>query len=213
MFKTRAAFRCKDPRMEPTQCIIEKVITLDGPRYDEFASKMHLRYDFIRDNTALMHCDKNNVYHCLLIVGENREDGILIQSEGANYARYTALMPHASNIITAQKGGEALAKLNRALIGSVDKIVHEALIGPPNESRAFVDIFDLEDKCGLNLAYNTSLINTICGMLDERPEVLDLELDKNLIIVYPNPSFMTHRETDSQSEQEDGEIYVQTMSL
>ena len=36
-------------------------------------------HDFILDNAELMRKDKNGVYHCLLVTGENHRDGILIE--------------------------------------------------------------------------------------------------------------------------------------
>lgn len=33
-------------------------------------------------------CEKDGVWHCLLVTGEGMEDGVLVESEGSSYARY-----------------------------------------------------------------------------------------------------------------------------
>ena len=54
-------------------------------------------YDFIKQKAHLMGC-KNGVYQCLLLVGEGRTDGLLVESEGAAYCRYAAYLPDATFI-------------------------------------------------------------------------------------------------------------------
>ena len=60
-------------------------------------------YDFIRNNIDLMYCDREGVYHCLLVVGEDRPDGILVESEGSSYARYAAFLPNACDFLAAHQ--------------------------------------------------------------------------------------------------------------
>ncbi|HHV75740.1 MAG TPA: hypothetical protein GXX41_14130, partial [Thermoanaerobacterium sp.] len=63
-------------------------------------------YNFIRNNIDLMYCDREGVYHCLLMVGEDRPDGILVESEGSSYARYSAFLPNAVDFLTTHAGQE-----------------------------------------------------------------------------------------------------------
>lgn len=51
--------------------------------------------DLIAENVDLMSCDSENNYHCLLIYDEEQGDGMLIESEGAVYARYSQYVPNA----------------------------------------------------------------------------------------------------------------------
>ena len=50
-----------------------------------------------------MYCDRQGVYHCLLVVGEDRPDGILVESEGSSYARYAAFLPNACDFLAAHQ--------------------------------------------------------------------------------------------------------------
>lgn len=71
--------------------VIDKVIELDPVGYRHFSENLHEDYYFIHDNIPLMHMDSDGVTcHCLLVKEAGARDGILIESEGYNYARYAA---------------------------------------------------------------------------------------------------------------------------
>ena len=93
MLKTKAIFERKIDDFQPKDCVIEKVIELTSQLYDSFSKNMLADYDFIKDNKDLQYCDAEGTYHCILVVGEDRNDGILVESEGADYARYAAFLP------------------------------------------------------------------------------------------------------------------------
>lgn len=59
-------------------------------------------YKFIDQNKERMYVDENNVYHCLLVLGENQDDGILIESEGSSYARYSSFIPNARQLVNQE---------------------------------------------------------------------------------------------------------------
>ncbi|HAX02671.1 MAG: hypothetical protein A2Y45_01470 [Tenericutes bacterium GWC2_34_14] len=75
--------------------IIEKVIVLDKKDFDKFLNHPLDDYDFIKENVELMYCDKENVYHCILVTSNEDDFGILIESEGYHYARYAAYISKA----------------------------------------------------------------------------------------------------------------------
>jgi len=103
MLKTKAIFERKTNDFQPRDCVIEKIIGLTSQEYDAFSKKMLDDYDFIRNNIDLMYCDRQGVYHCLLVVGEDRPDGILVESEGSSYARYAAFLPNACDFLAAHQ--------------------------------------------------------------------------------------------------------------
>lgn len=74
------------------EVIVEKVITLYGRSFSEL--KDHpLRDDpYIAENRDLMYIDDNDIAHCLLMVDSDSGDGILVESEGSNYARKSQFM-------------------------------------------------------------------------------------------------------------------------
>jgi len=103
MLKTKAVFERKPPDFQPRDCVIEKIIGLTSWEYDAFSRNMLADYGFIKDNIDLMFVDQEGAYHCLLVMGEDRPDGILIESEGSGYARYAAFLPNARDFLAARQ--------------------------------------------------------------------------------------------------------------
>ena len=78
---------------------VEKVVTLYG---NEF---LRLKNDTLDDNYwiaryhNLMRIDINDIAHCVLFVDSESGDGILVDSEGAKYARKSQFIPNARALI------------------------------------------------------------------------------------------------------------------
>jgi len=78
---------------------VEKVITLCG---DEFSKLKNFTLDdnrYIARYHKQMCIDSENVAHCLLFVDNKSGDGILVDSEGAKYARKSQFIPNARALI------------------------------------------------------------------------------------------------------------------
>jgi len=101
MLRTNAVFKYKEADLEQRVCVVEKVIPLSGPEYDAFSRNLLRDHAFIRDHADLMYRDPDGTMHCLLVTGENRQDGILVQSSGYDYARYAALLPNTQDWLRA----------------------------------------------------------------------------------------------------------------
>lgn len=117
MLKTKAIFERKTDDFQPKDCVIEKTIRLTAAEYDVFSRHMLRDYDFIKDNIDLMYSDSEGAYHCLLLVGEDRPDGILIESEGYDYARYSAFLPNAADFLAAHQEQEQTEKQQQSASG------------------------------------------------------------------------------------------------
>jgi hypothetical protein len=80
-------------------CIIEKAISVSHRKFESIAKAPLNDEPLIADNKESMYFDsKNNIYHCLLIYDRDFGDGIVINSEGSNYARYAQYVPLAKTI-------------------------------------------------------------------------------------------------------------------
>lgn len=73
--------------------VIEKEVILSKKEFDKFINRPLDDYDFIIENIESMYCDSNEVYHCIYVTSQEHEFGMLIESEGYHYARYTAYLP------------------------------------------------------------------------------------------------------------------------
>lgn len=96
---TSAQLVRKEANLHVDKCQVEAVVELDINQFNTFKRHLLHDYDFIHDNREYMFRDENDVSHCLLVLGEGEEDGILVESEGSNYARYSALLPNARSFM------------------------------------------------------------------------------------------------------------------
>ena len=58
---------------------------------------------FLTRYRDLMRLDQDDIAHCLMVLGDGYEDGILIEAEGASYARYAAFLPLVRAAVEAQE--------------------------------------------------------------------------------------------------------------
>lgn len=73
--------------LESKTCSIEKVIELSASDFEHFRQAPLKDYDFISENKADLHCEQG-IWQCLLILGADCEDGILVDPEGFDFALY-----------------------------------------------------------------------------------------------------------------------------
>ncbi|MDL2234674.1 DUF6329 domain-containing protein [Christensenellaceae bacterium OttesenSCG-928-L17] len=186
MIETKAVFRRKDPKIEATNCVVEKVIRLGGDEFDRFSHNLLREWDFLRDNPIDTVVDEKGRQHCLLVVGEGRRDGILVNTEGGSYARYTALLPNAGDTLPVLRY-PALLDLNTKLERLADYISGQAADAACIGKHAALDLEDLEARFGIPLG--ESILDTVLDMFstnhpvhpsiegqsppDEKPSVLE----------------------------------------
>ena len=118
--RTSAVFQRKESCLEPQACEIEKVISLSDREFTQFREQLLRDYDFIADNAANL-CVRDGVVHCLLVVGESSEDGILVNSEGCSYARYAAYFPSAKSFLLTQDQAHQVVQVEPAPTVSADE--------------------------------------------------------------------------------------------
>lgn len=80
---------------EEAKCeyIVEKVIELPEKDYLAFADDLLKDSAVIKANNGLMFVDADGGWHCILVKARGGSEGILVESEGYDYARYTAYLP------------------------------------------------------------------------------------------------------------------------
>jgi len=134
MLETRAVIQRKDPSVETDRCRIVKIIELSNSDFEGFQDNLLVNYDFIAENVEEMWMDEDGVNHCLLVIGEEDSDGVLVQSEGFSYARYYAFMPHARDYIERE--------MDRMLAAFMEEI------SPNTDGRVSVHLEDMEEYTG-----------------------------------------------------------------
>jgi hypothetical protein len=93
-----AVFRCKESEFDPKACVVDKIVELDYREYEDFRSNMLRDQPFIAEFNSTLRPSGDGTLHCLLVLGEDHEDGVLIDTQGYDYARYSALIPGARKL-------------------------------------------------------------------------------------------------------------------
>ena len=94
----RAVFIKKETKVYADEFQVAKIISLPLEQYVEFTNHLYRDYDFIEENIDLMYV-RDGVRQCILVTGEGVDEGVLVESEGSPYARYSAFVPSVREII------------------------------------------------------------------------------------------------------------------
>jgi hypothetical protein len=81
-----------DELLPQDEFIIEKEIIIDEDLFETFIHDPLDDYEFIKENIDMMYSDKDDVFHCIFVTSNKHDFGILVESEGYHYARYTAYL-------------------------------------------------------------------------------------------------------------------------
>lgn len=158
-------------------CQIEKIIELSEKEFDDLVTHPYKDRGFIAENADLM-CSRNNEYFCLLVLGENRGDGVLIESEGAAYVRYGAYVSHARDYV------------EREMEQLVDFFMKDLSPDPETGSRS-IYLGDIEEYTGATVTGDSEIARMFYRILKDRSDVADVEVIGDCMVVMPavNQSF------------------------
>ena len=171
-FEHKPDFRLRD-------FVIEKTVIVSAEVFADMLKHPLKNRPFLIENVPLMCQDGNGVYHCLLVTGEDRTDGILVESDGYGYPRYACYVPAAAALQYP-----SLSKWNRKLADAVDFIITDGT-SQTTEGNWILLFEELENRTGLCLDGKPFLQELLGDMLCDRPEVADLSIDDGCIdIVY-----------------------------
>ena len=86
--------RCLDDLLEerrrgPVRVQVEQIIQLTYEQYQHFLSHIWEDMPFFEAHKRSTDCDSKGVSRCLLVTTRNRRDGILVDCQGFNFARYS----------------------------------------------------------------------------------------------------------------------------
>ena len=110
--KGKIKFNRKDSVMEVQDFDVIAVETIPHNQFISFQKNMLNDYAFIVPFADEMHVGSDDITHSMLLLDEEGEDGILINSEGSYYGRYTAYLPKAKKLIKDEIHEVARAIIN-----------------------------------------------------------------------------------------------------
>lgn len=163
MLITKGIFERKIPKVNLDNCIIEGIELMNKEEFKEFSMGLLKDRDFIKDRQDEMYIDSAGQIHGLLALNMDSGDGILIDSQGFDYARYTAFLPNIKSYI------------DNHISMVVDKMIEEATENSSNGS--WVIYFDeIEENHGLIIKENNGIGTLLLAELEEREELAELEI-------------------------------------
>lgn len=145
----------------PSRCQVEKVVELSSEDFDAFLSAQWADRPFLAENRVLMR-EENGVHHCLLVLGQDRSDGILAQAE-------EHILPGCAYLF----GGRTV--LNAMLEQAADSIVREG-VENTSEGNWCVYFDELYERMGLVVTPDNGIGPMLLDTLQRRPEIAEVEL-------------------------------------
>lgn len=85
-----AQLRSKQEEIQPVRCDIACIVELSNAEFYDFQFNPLADHDFIKAHLPDLKTDEFHAIPCMLVLGEGVDDGILVDPQGYDYARYTA---------------------------------------------------------------------------------------------------------------------------
>jgi hypothetical protein len=173
--KFKANFVEKPGNFQMDDCQIEKVVELSHDDFCRLKIIPLADHPFIRENLDCMF-SRNGVIHCLLALGQDSNDGVLIDAEQYNYPRLASYIPGMRDIVNAQ--------MDRA----ADFIIRWGTESTTSGSWC-VYFDDLEEHLGLTVREGNGMDSMIRAALKQRPEVSAVDMHDGCIEMEYHPEY------------------------
>lgn len=197
----------KEPQFDIRDCYIEKIVMLKEETYKYFLSHMLNSFDFIAENTDVMYSEKlgdgNYIDHCLLVMGEESEDGVLVESEGADYARYTSYQPNAKSFVREQ-------------IKTVADAILAGQFGKTSETVRVIGCDDIKEQFDITVTKDNGIGQLLIDELQNRDEiagiiVTDDSIEMSVITKLEQGKTMT-REEEGEDKMNKQNMFIENVN-
>lgn len=146
----------------PPRCQVEKLVELPGETFDAFLGAPLQDWDFLKENQEAMYSE-HQMTHCLLVLGKDRHDGLLVDAEGYGYAKYASFLFGARDIVNAE------------IQQAAERIIREGAENT-SEGRWCFYYDELYEQTGLVVTPDNGLGGMLLEALQRRPEVAQAEM-------------------------------------
>ena len=161
----KAKFERKANVLDVTDTDIVGVVTLGKEPFAWFSERLLDDYDFIADYAREAY-DDGERKHCLLVLSEGEDDGILVCSEGIFYARYSAYLPKARQILESE-------------IHRIADLIIKGRFGANGEGSWVIGFDDIKEWFGLTVSPTNGIGKMLLGALEARAGVGEVILNKD----------------------------------
>lgn len=197
----------KESEFRTKSCVVEKAVAVSHAEFENL--KRHPLQDnkLIAQNVDMMYCDSDDNYHCLLVYDEEQGDGLLIESEGTSYARYSQYIPMAKELvemnwnpeISLTDGEKKLHELLNEISGRIAEFSHSGY-----SEFSLDDV--LEDLGGNFDDVKKMLVEATAEMLNERNDIRSVKINDLDIPFQPDIKVESVSENKDLSEESEMNI-------
>ena len=176
----KAIFLYKPSNFKMDDCQIEKVVELSREEFWSLKTAAREEQPFISENKDCMF-SKDDVMHCLLALGKEGRDGILVQSSGFDDPRYAAYIPRMRDILNAEMERAADFILRQCAENKGAGSWQAQFNNRPACGSCSVPFEELERHLGLTIREGNGLDAMLLDALRRRPEVSAAELSDGCV--------------------------------
>lgn len=178
--KIRAEMGRQRAPLCPPEYQVDKVVEFPNTQFAAFLMSPLDRYDFIRSNQVEPHQGTGHD-HCLLVLGEGRADGVLVQCGGDGRAAYSAYIAGARNVVQDRLNHAAEFILQQCAENPGGGSWHAYFNQRPGRGGCSVSFEELEEPLGLVIREGNGLDAMLLDALRRRPEVSAVELSDGCV--------------------------------
>lgn len=197
----KADLKCKQTDFNLPKYSIEKTVRLTASEFSEFVSNPLGYYDFLREFNAEKHEYRADSIPCLLLTGEGHTDGFVIDTQGYDYARYTAYIPNAELLAIAFK------------YPTLDNAVRETALTAETKMQKMLESGSKE--CSINIdevrnkfrgaGFSEGLLHSA---LKDRPEIESTDFDGEYIRCTVRDEYVRQTDPRRALTQEEADIML-----
>ena len=212
--KINASLVRKESEFRTKSCVVEKAIAVNHAEFENLKNHPLRDNVMIAENAEMMYCDSDDVYHCLMIYDEENGDGLIIESEGMSYARYSQYIPRAKELVEKHQNPEISLtsgenKLRDLLNEMADRIANAVRHG----YRDFTLDDVLEDlDCNFD-EVKEMMTHTIAQKLSKMYGISSVEVSNLKIPFQPELTVITKEETEDMTADIEESMDISGLSL
>lgn len=204
----------KESEFRTKSCMVEKAIAVSHAEFEYLKSHPLRDNKMIAENAEVMYCDRDDNYHCLLIYDEEQGDGLLIESEGASYARYAQYIPRAKELVESYQNPEiSLTDGEKKLCGLLNEMADRIA----NVVRYGYKDFTLDDvlqdlDCNFN-EVKEMMTHAVAQKLSKMDGISSVEVSNLEIPFQPDLTVIMKEETEDMTADIEKTMSIGGLSL
>ena len=166
--KGTTQFRRKDQEIFLDKFRVVAVTTLEPSQFEYFSKHLLDDFSFIEKFADGLCVREDGYADSLLVLNSESEDGILVNSEGSYYARYSSFLPYAKPMLKKQ------------IKEIVDEII-EGRFGELDKGNWYIGFDDIKEHFDLTVTKENGIGELIIEELESREEVDEIIASEDAI--------------------------------